>query len=207
MIDRLATQNATFFPYCRVIRIFFCVCEMSQGHSQTSKNDPDAKMTTNFGTAFFFFLKHTHNNQKAGDCHMMMMRSTVLLLLGFLVLSGNVLFCVSQKQQQQQQEQRVQPQQQPQQQQNLRKPKRKRPVIPDLPLNKVLNVGDARDNVTPLFWHVHKAGGTTVQDLASHCLDMVVASEVGVLKGHDQDNVRKQIRPTWRFVTGFFPLT
>lgn len=39
----------------------------------------------------------------------------------------------------------------------------------------------------PVFWHVSKSGGTTMVDIFSTCLKFVVASEVGVLEGHDKD--------------------
>lgn len=42
---------------------------------------------------------------------------------------------------------------------------------------------------TPVFWHVHKAGGTTVVDIFSTCFGFVVAAEVGVLEGHGEEMV------------------
>lgn len=46
-----------------------------------------------------------------------------------------------------------------------------------------------REDATPLFWHIHKAGGTTLHDLLSSCLDLTIAAEVGVLTGHQDDQV------------------
>ena len=43
---------------------------------------------------------------------------------------------------------------------------------------------------TPVFWHVSKSGGTTMEDIFTKCFDFVVASEVGVLDGHGKDKVR-----------------
>lgn len=42
---------------------------------------------------------------------------------------------------------------------------------------------------TPFFWHIHKAGGTTLHDFISDCLNFIVASEVGVLENHQNDEV------------------
>ena len=44
-----------------------------------------------------------------------------------------------------------------------------------------------RQNATPLFWHIHKAGGTTLHDFFSDCLNLTIAAEVGILDGHDMD--------------------
>lgn len=53
----------------------------------------------------------------------------------------------------------------------------------------VIDVGDPFDKntTTPLFFHVPKAGGTTVQDITARCLGLVVASEVGARYGHAED--------------------
>lgn len=44
------------------------------------------------------------------------------------------------------------------------------------------------DTTTPLFFHVPRTGGSTIQDLLAFCLEIVTASEVGVVDGHDQDD-------------------
>ncbi|KAI2505910.1 hypothetical protein MHU86_8509 [Fragilaria crotonensis] len=44
-----------------------------------------------------------------------------------------------------------------------------------------------RQDATPLFWHIHKAGGTTLHDFLSSCLNLTIAAEVGVLTGHQDD--------------------
>mmetsp|Transcript_16539 Transcript_16539/g.47616 ORF Transcript_16539/g.47616 Transcript_16539/m.47616 type:complete len:168 (-) Transcript_16539:85-588(-) len=46
------------------------------------------------------------------------------------------------------------------------------------------------ESVTPLYWHIYKAGGTAMKNVLTQCLDLTVASNVGVLKGHDKDTVR-----------------
>jgi len=46
---------------------------------------------------------------------------------------------------------------------------------------------EERQNSKPLFWHIHKAGGTTLHDFLSLCLNLTVAAEVGIKEGHDQD--------------------
>ncbi len=46
-----------------------------------------------------------------------------------------------------------------------------------------------RQDATPLFWHIHKAGGTTLHDFLSSCLTLTLAAEVGVLNGHQNDQV------------------
>jgi hypothetical protein len=46
-----------------------------------------------------------------------------------------------------------------------------------------------RQDATPLFWHIHKAGGTTLHDFLSSCLNLTVAAEVGVLSRHQDDQV------------------
>lgn len=40
------------------------------------------------------------------------------------------------------------------------------------------------DAETPLFWHVPRAGGSTMKDIMGQCLGLVSASEVGVRDGH-----------------------
>jgi hypothetical protein len=39
----------------------------------------------------------------------------------------------------------------------------------------------------PIYFHVPKAGGSTVKDVVGSCLRMVMASEFGVTDGHDKD--------------------
>lgn len=38
---------------------------------------------------------------------------------------------------------------------------------------------DSQSSALPVFWHVPKSGGTTIQDLMMHCVGMVGANEVG----------------------------
>jgi len=45
----------------------------------------------------------------------------------------------------------------------------------------------ARD--TPFFWHIPKAGGTSVKGYLSECIGLVEASEVGIQGGHENDTV------------------
>ena len=73
---------------------------------------------------------------------------------------------------------------------NLRQLYRKKKGYRDtLELDHALKKNEARDNFTPLFWHVHKAGGTTVKVLVTECLDMTVASEIGRIRNHHEDPV------------------
>jgi hypothetical protein len=60
-----------------------------------------------------------------------------------------------------------------------------------LPNESVLiKVGETVDqSTTALFFHIPKAGGTTVQDLTARCLDLIAASEVGIGDGHDKDTL------------------
>ena len=62
--------------------------------------------------------------------------------------------------------------------------------------NNLLDVASPeryRQVATPLFWHIHKAGGTTLHDFLSSCLNLTLAAEVGVLSGHHDDQVRKDV--------------
>jgi hypothetical protein len=42
-------------------------------------------------------------------------------------------------------------------------------------------------SMTPFFWHIPKSGGTTVHQFVASCLRLRVASNVGILFGHDED--------------------
>ena len=60
--------------------------------------------------------------------------------------------------------------------------------------NNVVDVAsslDPNNSPTPLFWHIHRAGGTTLHDFLSACLNLTIAAEVGVLDGHEMDQVRR----------------
>jgi hypothetical protein len=46
-----------------------------------------------------------------------------------------------------------------------------------------------RGLATPMFWHIHKSGGSTVHDVLGSCLNLTVASHIGVDNGHDTDQV------------------
>jgi hypothetical protein len=62
--------------------------------------------------------------------------------------------------------------------------------------DNLLNVASPerdRQVATPLFWHIHKAGGTTLHDFLSSCLNLTLAAEVGVLDGHQDDQVRRVV--------------
>jgi len=56
------------------------------------------------------------------------------------------------------------------------------------PFNKKEN-GDI-----PFFWHISRAGGSTVKDILGGCLGLVQASNVGVFDGHDADVMLKVVR-------------
>lgn len=47
----------------------------------------------------------------------------------------------------------------------------------------------------PVFWHIPKAGGSTVKDIMGACHRFVLASEAGILEGHADDTVRPILRP------------
>lgn len=42
-------------------------------------------------------------------------------------------------------------------------------------------------SVTPVYWHIYKAGGTSVKSVLIDCLDLTTAVNAGVLHGHDKD--------------------
>lgn len=42
-------------------------------------------------------------------------------------------------------------------------------------------------SVTPFYWHVAKAGGTSVQNLYLKCYTLITASEIGI-KGHEEED-------------------
>jgi len=50
----------------------------------------------------------------------------------------------------------------------------------------------ARD--TPFFWHIPKAGGTSVKGYLSECIGLVEASEVGIQGGHENDTTLEVVR-------------
>jgi hypothetical protein len=52
---------------------------------------------------------------------------------------------------------------------------------------------EERNIATPMFWHIHKSGGTTVHDVLGSCLNLTVASHIGIDNGHESDQVRKMI--------------
>jgi len=62
---------------------------------------------------------------------------------------------------------------------------------PDLSLSALSNYKDSWDPLEatdhPLFWHIPKAGGSTVKDIIGTCHRFVMATEFGVTDGHDQD--------------------
>eukprot|EP01083_Nonionella_stella_P221525 791369_1 len=49
-------------------------------------------------------------------------------------------------------------------------------------------------NDVPFFWHILKSGGTSVKDAIGMCLDLVEASESGILQGHDNDSSLEKVR-------------
>jgi len=44
-----------------------------------------------------------------------------------------------------------------------------------------------KDVDVPLFWHIPRSGGTTLQDIFGSCLGLTIANNVGVLDGHNSD--------------------
>lgn len=63
--------------------------------------------------------------------------------------------------------------------------------VPKFPmkLENVLPIEAPRANYSAMFWHIHKSGGTTVKNFASVCLNLTLASEVGIREGHINDQV------------------
>ena len=47
--------------------------------------------------------------------------------------------------------------------------------------------------ITPLFWHIPKAGGTTVHQFAASCLRLSVASNIGIMFGHANETTLQLI--------------
>ena len=62
--------------------------------------------------------------------------------------------------------------------------------LPTPELNGFKNTWQPHDpKDVPIFWHVPKAGGSTVKDIVGACHGRVIANENGVLFGHDKDTV------------------
>lgn len=58
------------------------------------------------------------------------------------------------------------------------------------PLNGYKDTWDPHENSdTPVFWHVPKAGGSTVKDIMGTCHRMTMASEAGISEGHGDETV------------------
>jgi hypothetical protein len=55
-----------------------------------------------------------------------------------------------------------------------------------------------RDTDTPVFFHVPRSAGITLQDVLSHCWNLVEASQVGTTHGHDKELELK----VWRHEDG-----
>ena len=59
-------------------------------------------------------------------------------------------------------------------------------------LSKLSNYKDTSEasesSDTPVFWHIPKSGGSTVKDVLGACYRFVMATNVGILNGHDNDN-------------------
>jgi hypothetical protein len=64
-------------------------------------------------------------------------------------------------------------------------------VAAEIPLNDLANFRDSwepyNEKDIPIYFHIPKAGGSTVKDVIGSCLRMVMASEFGVTDGHDKD--------------------
>lgn len=45
------------------------------------------------------------------------------------------------------------------------------------------------DSDIPVFWHIPKAGGSTMKDIMGACYRLILASEAGILEGHADDTV------------------
>lgn len=67
------------------------------------------------------------------------------------------------------------------------------------PLYGLSNFKDTGDKFlktdVPIFWHVPKAGGSTIKDVAGSCHRLVMASNVGVSGGHANDTELEIVHP------------
>jgi len=74
-------------------------------------------------------------------------------------------------------------------------------VAPPLPsrdnnLAGYKNIWDPHEDTDqPVFWHIPKAGGSTIKDIMGTCHRFTQASEAGIVDGHDQDTVIAVVRP------------
>jgi len=108
-----------------------------------------------------------------------------------------------QQQQPPPQQQRLQtPPQQEQQQQVNPDPTPK--LVPPKPIPKDdlparfkvfsdLNEPFIRGRDTPFFWHIPRSGGVIIKTMLSHCLNKTLATEVGLLGGHENDSELKVV--------------
>jgi len=55
------------------------------------------------------------------------------------------------------------------------------------------NNNNEKSKPVPLFWHIPKAGGTTVHDFTAGCLKLTVASNVGTAFGHANDTALQRM--------------
>lgn len=69
--------------------------------------------------------------------------------------------------------------------------------IPDHPeFSGFKDVTDPFENTDqPTFWHIPKAGGSTVKDIMGTCYRFTQASEAGIVEGHDKDIEIAVVRP------------
>lgn len=60
-----------------------------------------------------------------------------------------------------------------------------------MPLEELANFEDTwepyNEKSIPIYWHIPKAGGSTVKDTIGACHRLVMATEFGITDGHDQD--------------------
>jgi len=64
---------------------------------------------------------------------------------------------------------------------------------PELPGYKDTWVGHDNKKDIPVFWHVPKAGGSTIKDIVGACHGLTIVNEDGVLDGHDLDEGIKKV--------------
>jgi len=70
------------------------------------------------------------------------------------------------------------------------------PVPEDFKLDGFKDVSDPFEVTDqPVFWHIPKAGGSTVKDIMGTCHRFTQASEAGIAEGHDNDPVIAVVRP------------
>ena len=63
-----------------------------------------------------------------------------------------------------------------------------------------------RKTDVPLFWHIHKSGGTSMKDILGECMGKVEAAEAGIKHGHIDDTELKIVsfKSKIQYVNGMY---